>query len=188
MLVGKETLEVLITDEPLTPAEIREIQLVSAFHRSDLTGWEKWKAMLAIRAAHPDWQQQQLAGHLRISPKMVKVLLSPSEYIAEAQEALRDRSLGISDCYAISLVAPGEQPELTARKLAGASRDALAREGLKRRNASAPAERASKITCRLPSGVHVVVSGEGLGLDEFVEALAEAQREAREALKNKLSP
>src|SRR5271157_5821384 len=42
-LDGKpERLDVIITDEPLTPAQIREIQLVSALHRANLTPYEQY--------------------------------------------------------------------------------------------------------------------------------------------------
>jgi ParB family chromosome partitioning protein len=180
-MVGLSVLEVLVTDESLSSADIREIQLISAFHRSDLTGFEKWQALLAVRAAHPTWQQQELAGHLHVSPKMIKVLLSPSDCVPEAQQALRERRIGISDCHAISSVQRAEQPELLARKLAGASRDELVREGRRRRNKGDNHARVSKVKCLLSSGVVVTVCGEGIGLDELIEALSEAQREARRA-------
>src|ERR1700730_13185485 len=42
-LDGKpERLDVIITDEPLTPAEIKEIQLVTALHRAALKPIEKF--------------------------------------------------------------------------------------------------------------------------------------------------
>ena len=43
MLDGKpERLDVIITDEPMSPAEIKEIQLVTALHRADLTPYEQF--------------------------------------------------------------------------------------------------------------------------------------------------
>jgi ParB/RepB/Spo0J family partition protein len=43
MLDGKpERLDVIITDEAMTAAEIKEIQLVTALHRADLTPYEQF--------------------------------------------------------------------------------------------------------------------------------------------------
>jgi ParB family chromosome partitioning protein len=180
-LAGLEMLDAVITDENLTPEQATEIQLVSAFHRADLTGWEQFEGLRALQAAHPDWKQQDLAERLQISPKMVRVIASVANCIPEAQEALKQRRIGISDAYAISLVPYEAQAKLLARKLDGASRDDLAREGRKRRRGSAPGVRVSKIRCLLSSGVAITIAGDSIGLDELIEALAEAQKEARRA-------
>src|SRR5260370_34120499 len=42
--VGVKQLEVIITDEPLTPAQIKESQLVTALHRADLKAYEQFLA------------------------------------------------------------------------------------------------------------------------------------------------
>jgi len=41
--------------------------------------------------------------------------------------------------------------------------------------------RVKRIACPLPSGVSIVVSGEELSLDDLIEALGEAQKEAKKA-------
>jgi len=65
-------------------------------------------------------------------------------------------------------------------KLSGASRDAIEQAGRKKR-AGAPSVKASKVKCFLPSGVQVVVSGNGVSLDESIEALNEAIKEMKRA-------
>jgi hypothetical protein len=180
-LVGKKTLNVVITDEPLTQPLMREIQFVSAFHRAALTGWEQYQGLRTVQEAHPDWRQQDLADHLHVDAKMVRVMLSPGDCIPEIQAALRARKLGISDVYAMSLVDPERQVLLLAKKLAGASRDALARESRKHRGGPCPALRVNKIKCVLPSGVTLTVSGEELGMNEFFDVLTDVQKEAKKA-------
>jgi ParB family chromosome partitioning protein len=180
-LVGQETLDTVVTDENLTSEQVTEIQLVSAFHRAALTGWEQFEGLRALQAAHPEWKQQDLAERLHISAKMVRVIASVADCIPEVQDALKDRRIGISDCYPLSLHPAEEQAVLLARKLEGASRDDLVREGRKRRNGPVAAVRVSKIKCRLSSGVTITVSGDSISLDELIDALAEAQKEARKA-------
>ena len=178
-LAGLESLDVIVTDEELTADQATEIQLVSAFHRASLTGWEQFEGLRALQAAHPQWKQQDLADRLHISPKMVRIIASVADCIPEVQEALKERRIGISDCYALAPHPAAEQAALLARKRSGASRDELARERRRRRGGPTADVRVNKITCRLASGVTITVSGEALGLDEMIDALAEAQKEAR---------
>ncbi len=66
-------------------------------------------------------------------------------------------------------------------KLSGASRDAIEQAGRKSRNGTAPAVKVARVKCVLPSGVNVVVSGEGVSLDESIDALSEAIKEMKRA-------
>jgi len=111
---------------------------------------------------------------------MVTRLLSPSKCIEAAQAALCEGKIGISDCYAISKLPADEQAGLLAKKLSGASRDAIEQAGRKQRTAPA-AVKVTRIKAVLPSGVSIVASGEGLSLDDLIESLGEAQREAKKA-------
>lgn len=178
-LVGLKDLQVIVTDEALTDAEIRAIQLTENIHRADLTGHEKWQACRELLELNPGWMAKDLADHLHLDPSSVTRLLSPSRCIPEAQESLAAGKLGISDCYAISKLPPEDQPGLLALKLGGASRDTLERQGRKKRAASAPTVRAAKIKLMLVSGVTVTVSGADLSLDEAIEAVNEAHKEMR---------
>src|SRR6516225_8905255 len=79
MLVGLASLQVIVTDEPLTEAEVRAIQLTENIHRADLTGYEKWQACRELMELNPDWQGKDLAEHLHLDPSMVTRLMSPSQ-------------------------------------------------------------------------------------------------------------
>jgi ParB family transcriptional regulator, chromosome partitioning protein len=181
LLVGLATLEVKIADEPLNAAQVKLWQITENMQRADLSAFEKWQGCAELMCMNPAWQLKDLAGHLHLDPSMVTRLLSPSKCIAAAREALAAGKIGISDCYAISKLPEAEQEGLLALKLNGASRDAIERAGRKSRNNDTPAVKVSKVKCVLPSGVNVVVSGEGVSLDESIEALAEAMREMKRA-------
>jgi len=180
-LVGLRELRVIVTDEPLSESRIKIIQLSENIHRADLTAHEKWQACEELLRLNPDWKSKDLAEHLKLSPAMVTRFLSPSKCVPAVQDALATGALGISDCYAIS-VAPAEQQEgLLTLKLEGASRESIEKRVRKHRRADGDAVKASSVTCRLRSGARVVVSGTAVSLSDVIEALAEAQKEAKRA-------
>jgi ParB/RepB/Spo0J family partition protein len=132
---GMTELLAAVTTERLTESEIRELQLICAFHRSDPSPADKWRAMEAVKAAHSDWTNAQIADLLDIDPKMVKVLLSPGQVASEVRDAFCRGDIGISVCHELSLQ-PTREAQLTLlrMKLDGASRDETAEEGRKLRN------------------------------------------------------
>jgi ParB family chromosome partitioning protein len=176
---GIKELPAIITDKP--ESEIPGIRLATVFHKADLTGAEKWLACSEILASHPGWQMKDLAEFLHLDPSMLTRLVSPSKCIPAWQEALKEGKVGISDCYAASKLPEPEQAGLLALKLGGASRDTLERHARTKRATSAPAVRVSKIKCQLGSGVSIVVSGVEMTLDEMIESLLEAAKEAKKA-------
>lgn len=180
-LVGMTHLEAKIADEPLSECEIRIWRLTENMLRQDLTGYEKFLGCAELLGMNPGWKQKDLAERLCLSESMIIRLLSPSKCSEQWQEALRDGEVGISDCYAASKLPPAEQAGLLALKLSGASRDAIEAAGRKHRKGSTPVVRAGKIKCVLSSGVNITVSGNEMTLDEMIDALVEASKEARRA-------
>jgi len=179
-LVGLEKLTVIITDAALTDTQINVIRLTSFIHREDLSAHEKWLACQRLLELNPDWLAKDLAAHLHIDPSMVTRLLSPSKCIAVWQEALKAGTVGVSDVYAASKLPESEQAELLALKLSGASRDAIEQVARKKQSAT-PAVKVNRVKCLLPSGVQVVISGDGVSLEESIEALGEAIKEMKRA-------
>lgn len=176
---GIKELPVIITDRP--EKEIKGIQLATVFHRADLTGHEKWLAGAELMCMNPGWQLKDLAEFLHLGASTITKLLSPSKCTAAWQEALRDGKVGISECYAASGLPEADQAALLTLKLSGASRDAIVHAGRKSRNGSTPSVKVTRVKCQLPSGVCIVATGEGLSLDDLIEALAQAQTEAKKA-------
>ncbi|HWT83455.1 MAG TPA: hypothetical protein VN648_32185, partial [Candidatus Methylomirabilis sp.] len=173
-------LSVIVTDKPLSDAEVRVIQLTENMHRADLSGNEKYLACAELMCMNPHWQLKDLAEALRLDPSMVTRLLSPSKCVEEVQDALRDGKIGIAVCYELSHLGPEEQKRLLALKLAGASRDEVARQGRKQRNGNTPAVRMSRVRIAMPEAT-VVITGCDLGMAEVVELLGETLKEARKA-------
>lgn len=179
-VAGIKTLEVKLFPASLSDTQFKLIRAAENLHRKELTGYQKWILCAELIAGNPTWQMKGLAEQLHLDPSMVTRLLSPSKCIPAWQEALAAGMVGISDCYAASKLCEAEQAELLRLKLSGASRDAIEQAGRKKR-AAAPTVKLSRIKAILPSGVMIVASGAGLTLDDLIESLGEAQREARKA-------
>lgn len=180
-LVGLPELQVVISEEPLSESELRIYQLAENIHRADLRDSEKWRACEELLRLNPAWTNKDLAAHLKLGESTVTKYLSPGRCIPEVQEALEAGKVGITACYEISRAPQEQQAELLRLKLAGTSRDALADRVRKQKNPSVPQVRVKRITCPLPSGVSVAVAGQELSLDDLIEALGEAQKEAKRA-------
>ena len=186
--VGLTELLAVVSQEPMTREQTVELQLISAFHRSDPTGYDQWQAMEAVKAAHADWSQKQLAELLDIDAKMVRVLLSPGQVIEGARESLRLGKIGISDCHVLAMHDAQEQQALLDRRLSGVSRDGLAAESRKRRNghAGAQASKTEKITIALSSGTVIRITGDAMTIDDAIGELTNALAKLKKAEKDGL--
>jgi ParB-like chromosome segregation protein Spo0J len=186
LAAGLTDLLAVVSDEPLTPGQIVELQLISAFHRSDPSPFDKWRAMEAVVDGHPDWSNRQVAGLLDIDPKMVKVLLSPGRCIEAAREALREGKIGISTCHELSLLPPEEQGPLLALKLSGSSRDEVARRARKQRSGPPGGVGEAKlgnlkITLHYGGETATVVVKGARSLADVAEILKDARKRVEEA-------
>jgi hypothetical protein len=101
--------------------------------------------------------------------------------VPEVQQALEAGEIGITAVYEIARAAPDQQVELLALKRGGASRDGLASHVRRQKSEDAPQVRLKRIACPLASGVSITAAGDDLSLDDLIEALGEAQKEARKA-------
>lgn len=181
-LVGIGELSVIIIDRVLSGTDSRLMALVENVHRADLTGYEKWMACYELLTLNPAWNQKDLADHLHLDPSQVTRLLSPSKCVQEVQDALKAGKITISDTYAMSKQPESEQAGLLALKLSGASRDDLERQGRSKRASGTPAVRASRIKYPLSSGQTVTVAGDGVSLEDAIEAMQTAIKAIRKAI------
>ena len=178
---GIPELLVTVFDEPLSETQVKVLQLTENLHRDDLRDSEKWHACEELLRLNPGWGNKDLAAHLKLVESTVTKYLSPSRCTRDVQAALESGEIGITAAYEISRAPEDEQGELLRLKLSGTSRDGLAQHIRKQRRDSTPHVRVKRIACPLLSGVSIVLSGEELSLDDVIEALAEAHKEARKA-------
>ncbi|MBI1348654.1 ParB/RepB/Spo0J family partition protein [bacterium] len=185
-LVGLPTLQVIITEESLSETQIKVIQLTENLHRSDLRDSEKWRAFEELLRLNPGWSNKDLATHLKLSESTVTKYQAPSRCVPEVQDALVAGQVGITAVYEISRAPADQQAELLRLKLSGTSRDGLAERVRKQKRSATQQVRVKRISCPLPSGVGIVVTGGELSLDDLIEALAETLKEAKKAREQSL--
>src|SRR5271155_5574974 len=102
-LNGKpERLDVIITDEPLTPAQIKEIQLVTALHRADLKPYEQYLGCKDWLTLNPSATVRDLAAKIDRDPSMLTRILSLSKCIPPVVAAAAEGKLGPSEWYSIA--------------------------------------------------------------------------------------
>lgn len=177
-----KTLDVVITDQRMTPTELRVFQITSSVHRASLSGYEMWRACVDLLALNPTFQMKDLAAHLQMEASSITRYLSPSKCVAAWQEAFKAGTVGISDCYEASKLPEAEQPALLALKLSGASRNAIAAIGKKARNGATPAVKVSSLKVALVGGTTIIIKGEAIDLEQGIESLGVALKEMKRAV------
>jgi ParB/RepB/Spo0J family partition protein len=187
-LDGKpERLDVILTDEPLTLAEIKEIQLVTSLHRADLKPFEQFLGCRDWLALNAGATAKDLAAKIDRDPSMLVRILSLGKCVAAVQQAAADGQLGPSQWYAISKVPEAEQPAMLAATLAGESRDRLESRGRKLRSGQAATVRVNRLCVPLgQQGRSVTIAGSNLSLEDAIDILQETLHLARKAKGEKL--
>lgn len=177
-----KTLDVVITDKPMTPTDLRVFQITSSVHRTPLTAYEMWQACVGLLALNPNWQLKDLAAHLQIEASSITRYLSPSKCIAAWQDALKAGTVGVGDCYEASKLPEADQPALLEIKLSGASRNTIAAIGKKARNGTKPSEKVGSIKVSLCGGISIIIKGGGIDLDQALEQLGIASKAIKKAV------
>lgn len=127
---------------------------------------------------------RQMGKELGVDESLVGDYLALHKLPSDVQEQVNSGALHMSKACLIAQQEsnPDRQRELAAQAVSMSRTELAATLRKNRRNAQATqAVRMSRVKCLLPSGIVIVVSGEGLSLDDLIEALAEAQKEAKKA-------
>ena len=177
---GLKSLWAVITNKPLSETERTTAQLVMSIHRKDVSDQDKVKACEQLLASDPSLDQKGLAEKLNVKPGTVSrwLRVSGSGVIPEVRAAFNEGQIGFAAAYPISQAPPDCQAELLQMAREGATREQLANEA-RRRKQSRPAVRVDRVRCMLASGCRILLSGPSLSLEDVVDYLAEAHREAK---------
>jgi ParB family transcriptional regulator, chromosome partitioning protein len=175
--------DVIVVDRELPPAEITELQLISALHSTTLSAYDQSFSCKEWMEATPGATAKELAEKIDRDPSMLTRLLSLWKCIPPVIKAAEEGKIGPKAWYQISLLPEAEMAGLLAMHLSGMPADQIASISRQKRKpaSTAPAARLSRVRCALPSGVQIVVSGAELSLDELIEAFGEAAKEAKRA-------
>jgi ParB family transcriptional regulator, chromosome partitioning protein len=175
-----EALDVVITDEPLTEADILLIQAQENMLRQDLSDFEKVCIVERLQALCPKLMAKDIAERLHVDPAKITHLTSVSKVIPAVREAFEGGAITLSHVYELSKLEPRQQHELLPVAINGGSRDAISTERRKRRNGNGSSVRLNRVKCPL-RGATVIVTGQSIGLDEAIDAVLAAAKEMKRA-------
>lgn len=184
-LVGiKELLAQDLGKEP-SALELLLAQASIDIHKQYLPPIDRARLLRSIR----DEQKctaKQLAKTLHVSEGFISRALALLELPEDVQVQINEGSLDARRGYLLSQESDPERQRQLAAEAMSVSREELGQRVRRPKSQNASEPRAKRIACPLPSGVSVLVSGPGLTLDDLIDALGEAQKEARRARDQKL--
>lgn len=179
-----ELLAIDLGKEP-TLEELLKSQASIDVHRQHLPPLDRAR-LWARMCKEFGWTAKKLAEELQVSEAVVSRALALLELPDDIQQQIVDGTLDARRGYLLTQESdPARQRELAAQASA-LSRDELEKRVRKPKAAATPQVRMKRILCPLASGVSITVSGADLSLDDFIEALSEAQKEARKAREQSL--
>jgi ParB family chromosome partitioning protein len=184
-LAGIETLFGIPVTQELAPKEINRLIAQLDIRHEAFGNRARGQLWRTIREEN-GWTNLQLAEELGVSAGLLTKVFGNLDNPEEIQRLVEAGTLGLRDGYYLSRIEDIAErlriaQELAAGRLKPDGLPAMVRKGRQPGNGQQPVVRACRINCPLPSGVNITVSGEGLSLDELIESLGEAQKEAKKA-------
>lgn len=179
---GLKTIPVLVYPAALDKGVIETLMLVENLQRLDQTDFQTYAGLKRLSEARPELQRQEIAKLIGKSAGMVTQYFSADSLCPEAMAAFRDGKIGITKVYKIA-TSPDQLATL-AIFLNGGTRDDADRKARKARSSEATAVKAAKIKVPLVSGQVVTVAGEGVSMEEALDAVQEAAKKLKTAIAN----
>lgn len=165
--------------------ELLTMQASIDVHRQQLPALDRAR-LWARMCQEFSWTAKKLAEVLHISEAVVSRALALLELPEDIQQQITDGTLDARRGYLLTQESdPVRQRELAVAATA-LSRDELAKRVREPKQTDTPQVRMKRILCPLASGVSITVFGADLSLDDFIESLSEAQKEARKAREQSL--
>ena len=183
-MVKKSHLWGYMLDADLSESEQLQWMCFENVHRVEVTVQEQTKQCLRLLDLNPEWEQKQAAAFLKLDPSMISRFAAVGKTLPAAQEAFYAGTLSLSTVYEIYKAGDAAaQHAALAQALGGASREEL-RESRQRKFTGTVQSKVARLKCSLPGGLSVQVSGASVSLQEFIDALLLAVKEAKAALKD----
>jgi ParB family transcriptional regulator, chromosome partitioning protein len=175
-------LDVIVVDRELAPAEICELQLISAMHSTSLSPFDQALACKQWMDQNPGATAKELAVKIDRDPSMLTRHNSLWTTIPEVIKAAEEGRIGPKAWYQISLLPQAEQSGLLELHLAGAPAGQIAEFCRnKRTSGGTPAVKLSRVKIAMPEAT-LVISGRELSMAGVVELLSQTLQQARKAV------
>ena len=179
-LVGiQELLAIDLGKEP-TRLDLLMAQASIDLHRQHLPPIDRARLFSSL-CKEQGCTARKLAEMLHVSEAVISRAIALLQLPEDVQLLVNNGSLDARRGYLLSQ----ESDEIRQRELASVAtaltREELARRVRKQDGSAATQVRLKRIACPLASGVSITAAGDDLSLDDLIEALGEAQKEARKA-------
>jgi ParB-like chromosome segregation protein Spo0J len=168
----------MIYPKSLTVTQRRLVTITENLQRREMPDHKTYGLVKELEELNPGWSKQDLASHLSKSPATITRYFAPDGLEPEPLAAFMAGEFGFAKAYELSR--SKDQLAALAALRGGQTRDQMA--ATRRKSASKPAVRSSKIKCPLPGGLVVSVSGGEVSLEEAIEAFGDAAKLTRKAL------
>jgi ParB family chromosome partitioning protein len=177
-LVGMvELLAIDLGKEP-TRRELLMAQASIDLHRQHLPPIDRARLFSSLCKEH-GCTARKLAEMLHVSEAVISRAIALLQLPDDLQQQVNEGNLDARRGYLLSQESdPARQRELATQATA-LTREELAKRVRKPKASSTPQVRLKRIVCPLPSGVSITVSGADLSLDDLIESLSDALKEAR---------
>jgi ParB family chromosome partitioning protein len=175
-----EKLDVIVVQPGTSLDDALDGQLITAFHRADLTAWEQACGFRDWLKKNAGKTARELASRIDRDQSSITKYLAIFDTVQAVQEAAAAGKIGPSQWYQLALTDKEHQTELLEMHLAGIPREQLAEACRKKRAKPAePTPKASRIRIEL-AGAVVTIAGDGLDLDSAIEAVGEARKRLKD--------
>jgi ParB/RepB/Spo0J family partition protein len=184
-LLGETEVDVFITDEKLTDAQLTEIGLATAIHRATLSPPEMALALERLLREDTTLTQKSLCAKLDLQEATVSRLLSVAKNPL-TRELFLSGQLNLTLAAEIASAAPDAQAGLLNFAMSGpVTREQLVAR--KRKPAAEGEPKLGRVVFPVSTATKVTVTGEAITLEKFVEILSLAMEAAKRAIREKIS-
>lgn len=192
MKLGKSSVPAFVEEKPFDEAEAIREGLIANTHRSENSPLEKGEAIDRLMKL-TGWNATTVAAKLGLSNATVSRLLSLLGLPEPIREQVHRGDISLTAACELAKVENGDARAAMAADVAGGrlTRDALSgavknlKKSADRQDPAGPPQDGdagpSRVSAKLASGRTVSVSGKGLDLVAFIEALEEVLAKARRA-------
>jgi len=172
--------DVIVVDREMSPAEITELQLVSALHSTTLTSYDQAVAIRDWLTANPGKTAKELAEKIDRDSSMVSRFTSLWKTTPAVIKAASEGKIGVKAWHQLSLLPESEMNGVLEMYLSNMPVAQIAEITRKKRTQPlAEAIRLSRFKYPLPSGVEITVAGKELSLSDLIDALSDLVKEAK---------
>jgi ParB family chromosome partitioning protein len=173
-------LDVIVVDRELGPAEVCELQLISAMHSTTLSAFDQALAVKGWTEQNPGTTAKELAEKIDRDASMLTRLNALWKTVPAVVKAAEEGKIGPKAWYQISLLPQSDQAGLLDLHLAGAPVGQIAEFCRKQRTNETSAVKVNRVKIAMQEAT-LVISGKELSMAEVVELLSDTLKEARRA-------